>query len=106
MIYLFALSWELQSEYKEPSAPVAHNFLTAKYAVQAPTWVVVMQDYGETLAPQIQKASNYDPSLFAGAWDNYGAEKFLNYGCLGNNLFTIDYPNCGNDYGSRFGATG
>ena len=58
-----------------------------------------MQDYGETLAPEIPPASNYDSSLFAGAWDNYRAEKLLNYGCLGNNLFTINWPNCGNDYG-------
>ncbi len=97
--YPFALSWELQSEWQEKSAPVAPNSLTAKYPVQAPTWVVVMQDYGENVAPEIPQASNYDSSAFAGAWDNYGAEKFLNYGCLGNNLFMMNWPNCGNDYG-------
>ncbi|MEO1431173.1 MAG: hypothetical protein AAFV71_19345 [Cyanobacteria bacterium J06633_8] len=37
--------------------------------------------------------------LFAGAWNDYGAEKFLNYESLGNGLFMINSPNCGNDYG-------
>ena len=62
-----------------------------------------MQDYGETLALEIPKTANYNPSLFAGAWDNYGAEKFLNYGSLGNGLFMINWPNCGNDYGKDLG---
>ncbi|MBV6628107.1 MAG: FAD-dependent oxidoreductase [Rivularia sp. (in: Bacteria)] len=95
----FRWGWELQSEFNEPSAPVTHNSLTAKYPVQAPTWVVIMRDYGKNLAPEITPASNYDSSLFKGAWDDYGAEKFLNYGNLGNSLFMINWPNCGNDYG-------
>ncbi|MEA5594685.1 FAD-dependent oxidoreductase [Rivularia sp. UHCC 0363] len=99
----FRWGWELQSEWGEPSAPVTPNSLTAKYPVQAPTWVVMMQDYGETEAPLIPRASNYHSSLFAGAWDNYGAEKFLNYGCLGSGLFMINWPNCGNDYGEDLG---
>ena len=99
----FRWGWELQSEFQEPSAPVAHNSLTKKYPVQSPTWVVIMQDYGEDLAPEIPQAANYDSSLFAGAWDNYGAEKFLNYGCLGNGLLMINWPNCGNDYGDDLG---
>ncbi|MEL7245195.1 MAG: FAD-dependent oxidoreductase [Cyanobacteria bacterium J06573_2] len=99
----FRWGWELQSEFQEPSAPVAHNSLTNKYPVQTPTWVVIMQDYGENLAPEIPQAPNYNPSLFTGAWDSYGAEKFLNYGCLGNGLFMINWPNCGNDYGDDLG---
>ncbi|AFY55742.1 succinate dehydrogenase/fumarate reductase flavoprotein subunit [Rivularia sp. PCC 7116] len=99
----FRWGWELQSEFNEPSAPVTHNSLTAKYPVQAPTWVVIMQDYCENLAPAITPASNYDSSLFAGAWDDYGAEKFLNYGSLGNGLLMINWPNCGNDYGEGLG---
>lgn len=62
-----------------------------------------MQDYGETLAPEILPTSNYNPFQFTGAWDNYGAEKFLNYGCLANGLFMINWPNCGNDYGEDLG---
>lgn len=45
--------WELQSEWGEPSAPTAPNTLTEQYPVQAPTWVVIMQDFGEPVAPEI-----------------------------------------------------
>ncbi|BAU06397.1 FAD-dependent oxidoreductase [Fischerella sp. NIES-3754] len=95
--------WELQSEFGEISAPADFNYLTEKYPVQAPTWVVVMQDYGETVAPEIPPAPNYDPSLFAGAWDDYGAENFLNYGRLPGNRFMINWPIHGNDYGEGVG---
>ncbi|PLZ98421.1 FAD-dependent oxidoreductase [Fischerella thermalis CCMEE 5268] len=95
--------WELQSEFGEISAPANFNSLTTKYPVQAPTWVVVMQDYGETVAPEIPPAPNYDPSLFAGAWDDYGAENFLNYGRLPGNRFMINWPINGNDYGKGVG---
>ncbi|WP_315787683.1 FAD-dependent oxidoreductase [Fischerella sp. JS2] len=95
--------WELQSEFGEISAPADFNSLTTKYPVQAPTWVVVMQDYGETVAPEIPPVPNYDPSLFAGAWDGYGAENFLNYGRLPGNRFMINWPIHGNDYGEGTG---
>ncbi len=95
--------WELQSEFGETSAPADFNSLTVKYPVQAPTWVVVMQDYGEAIAPEIPSAPNYDPSLFTGAWDNYGAENFLNYGRLPGNRFMINWPIHGNDYGEGVG---
>ncbi|MFM9158785.1 MAG: FAD-dependent oxidoreductase, partial [Dolichospermum sp.] len=62
--------WELQSEWGEPSAPANFNSLTQTYPVQAPTWVVVMQDFGENIAPEIFPAPNYDPSQFTGAWDD------------------------------------
>jgi hypothetical protein len=38
-----------------------------------------------------------------GAWDNYGAEQFLNYGRLPGGLFMINWPLCGNDYGEGVG---
>ncbi|MBD2665856.1 glucose-inhibited division protein A [Richelia sinica FACHB-800] len=93
--------WEWQSEWGEPSAPVAANSLTQQYPVQAPTWVVVMQDFGENIAPAIPSAPNYDPSLFTGAWHNYGPEEFLNYGRLPGDKFMINWPICGNDYGQN-----
>jgi hypothetical protein len=91
--------WELQSEWGEASAPADFNDLTAKYPVQAPTGVVIMQDFGTDVAPEIPVAPNYDPSLFAGAWDGYGAETFINYGRLPGGLLMMNWPICGNDYG-------
>ncbi|MEH1770644.1 MAG: FAD-dependent oxidoreductase [Nostoc sp.] len=95
--------WELQSEWGEPSAPVAFNSLTQRYPVQAPTYVVIMQDFGEGVAPEIPAAPNYNPSQFTGAWDGYGAETFLNYGRLPGGLFMMNWPICGNDYGEGVG---
>lgn len=95
--------WELRSQWGEPSAPNSFNQLTEKYPVQSPTWVVVMQDFGEPVAPEILPAPNYDAALFADAWTNYGAEQFLNYGRLPGNLFMINWPICGNDYGEGVG---
>jgi hypothetical protein len=95
--------WELQAEWEEKSAPADHNHITEKYPVQSPTWVVVMQDFGEDVAPEIPPAPNYEPALFAGAWDNYGAEKFWNYGRLPGGLAMINWPICGNDYGEGVG---
>ncbi|MDX2241236.1 MAG: FAD-dependent oxidoreductase [Leptolyngbyaceae cyanobacterium bins.302] len=93
--------WEFQSEFGEPSAPSAPSLLTQTYPVQVPTWVVVMQDFGEgnpapeILAPPVETASD----RFAAAWDNYGGEKFLNYGRLPGDRFMINWPLHGNDYG-------
>ncbi|WP_066379732.1 MULTISPECIES: FAD-dependent oxidoreductase [unclassified Anabaena] len=95
--------WELRSQWQEPSAPLEFNDITSKYPVQAPTWVVVMQDFGADVAPEIPPSPNYDPALFVGAWENYGAEKFLNYGRLPGNLFMINWPICGNDYAEGVG---
>ncbi|MEH1918965.1 FAD-dependent oxidoreductase [Nostoc sp.] len=95
--------WELQSEWGEPSAPETFNSLTQKYPVQAPTYVVIMQDFGEAIAPEIAAAPNYNPSQFTGAWDAYGAETFLNYGRLPGGLFMMNWPICGNDYGEGVG---
>ncbi len=92
--------WELQTEFGEPSAPAEPSTLTATYPVQAPTWVVVMQDFGAgTKAATIPAPPNYDPERFQGAWENYGGEQFLNYGRLPGDRFMINWPIYGNDYG-------
>lgn len=89
--------WELQAQWGELSAPASLNELTNKYPVQAPTWVVIMQDFGEH-APEIPVPPNYNPAKFAGAWEGYGQNEFLNYGRLPENLFMINWPQHGNDY--------
>ncbi len=97
--------WELQAEFNEPSAPVAFNQLTDQYPVQAPTWVVILQDYGDSQASIISPPSRLpvSPSPFASAWNNHGADKFLNYGRLPGELFMINWPIHGNDYGRELG---
>jgi len=95
--------WELKSQWEEPSAPAIHNKVTEKYPVQSPTWVVIMQDFGDAIAPEIPAAPNYNASLFDGAWENYGPEKFLNYGRLPGDRFMINWPIKGNDYGEGVG---
>ncbi|WP_036483291.1 FAD-dependent oxidoreductase [Myxosarcina sp. GI1] len=89
--------WELQAEFNEPSAPVAHNQLTAKYPVQAPTWVFMLQHSNNSQNFYTLK----DSSPFRDAWASYGAETFLNYGKLQNNLYMINWPIVGNDYGEN-----
>ena len=95
--------WELQSEWGEHSAPTATNTLTERYPVQAPTWVALMQDFGESDAPEIPAPPQEDPNQFAGAWDGYSNEQFLNYGRLPGDLFMINWPQRGNDYGEGVG---
>lgn len=97
--------WETQDQWQEPSAPKSLTDLTEpllpaieKYPVQSPTWVVVMQDYGEgATAPLIPSAGSR--ASFTGAWEGYGPERFLNYGRLPGNRFMINWPQQGNDYG-------
>ncbi len=109
--------WETQEVWNEPSAPVSLSDpndplyeITQRYPVQSPTWVVVMQDYGETGAPKIERPPTVKDgdlsALFAGAWSNYegdeetsAAQTCLNYGRLADNLFMINWPHQGNDYG-------
>jgi hypothetical protein len=117
--------WELQAEYNEPSAPINKNDLTEKYPVQSPTWVFLMQDYGEShqstkIPPTSQSGQAqgiaptprtgrfrnlplhpYNPTPYQDAWQNYGAEKFLNYGRLPGGLLMINWPIAGNDYGEN-----
>lgn len=103
--------WELQSEWGEPSAPTTFSALAEQYPVQAPTWVVIMQDFGEASAPKVtdphsnkaEEAGDLDKLAFAGAWDGYEPEQFLNYGRLPGGLFMINWPLCGNDYGKGVG---
>ncbi len=90
--------WELQAQWEEASAPVAENELTKNYPIQAPTWVVIMQEFASEVAPLIPAPPNYNPAKFTNAWANYGQEEFLNYGRLPGNLFMINWPNHGNDY--------
>lgn len=99
--------WENQSQWQEPSAPISltdptdplHD-VVQRYPVQAPTWVVVMADYGEDqVAPPIPAPADYDLSCFEGAWQGYGGEAFLNYGRLPDDRFMINWPQQGNDYG-------
>ncbi|NJL00203.1 MAG: FAD-dependent oxidoreductase [Spirulinaceae cyanobacterium RM2_2_10] len=92
--------WEWQAEFDEPSAPVAANELTERYPVQAPTWVAILQDYGE-IAPAIAAPPTADPNCFTGAWDGYGGEPFLHYGRLSSDLFMLNWPQQGNDWGDR-----
>ncbi|MGL6282951.1 MAG: FAD-dependent oxidoreductase, partial [Microcoleaceae cyanobacterium] len=77
--------WELQSVWGEPSAPIEENELTKNYPVQAPTWVVIMQDFMKDTAPPIAKPANYQPTKFTDAWLNHGPQQFLNYGGLPGN---------------------
>ncbi|MEM8640191.1 MAG: FAD-dependent oxidoreductase [Cyanobacteria bacterium P01_G01_bin.54] len=92
--------WEWQAEFNEPSAPTGPSAMTEQYPVQSPTWVVYLQDYGEgTAAPLIPVPEIDTNGQFAGAWENYGAERFLNYGRIPGNQFMLNWPIHGNDYG-------
>ncbi len=101
--------WELLAEFNEPSAPETKNDLTEKYPVQAPTWVFLLQDYGSSKSfskgeqPFAPTPHTLHPTPYKGAWDNYGGEKFLNYGRLSGGLFMINWPIAGNDYGEKLG---
>lgn len=92
------------SHFAEPSAPISPNELTQRYPVQAPTWVVILKDFGTAEdAPEIPIPPHYNPELFASAWDNYGAQMFMNYGRLPGDLFMSNWPIHGNDYGEGVG---
>lgn len=92
--------WEWQAETQEPSAPPAPTVLTQTYPVQAPTWIVVLQDYGQgATAPAIPPSPLWDERKFNGAWAGYDPLHFLNYGRLPGNRFMLNWPQQGNDYG-------
>ncbi len=110
--------WETRQaaelEGREPSTPDSLSdradplyAITQRYPVQSPTWVAVMQDYGEgQRAPFIEAPPQVSPdSDFEGAWAGYDAagtpagEHFLNYGRLPGDCFMINWPHRGNDYG-------
>jgi hypothetical protein len=92
--------WELQAEWGEPSAPIVQNQLTQTYPVQAPTWVVILQDAGPTgTLPEIAATPTWNPNLFEPAWAKHGPAAFLGYGGLPEQQFMINWPIHGNDYG-------
>jgi hypothetical protein len=97
--------WESFEEFNEPSlqenqeAGFDLSNLSKKYPVQAPTWVFILQDYGEQQSKIINPSSSDLVNQFQGAWNHYGGEKFLNYGKLSHNLYMINWPIAGNDYG-------
>ncbi|MGB3401765.1 MAG: FAD-dependent oxidoreductase [Microcoleaceae cyanobacterium] len=94
--------WELKSQWQEPSAPVNTHYLSKLSPVQAPTWVILLKDYGKTVtAPQVPPPPNYQPQQFTGAWENHGVERFLSYGGLGDDSIMINWPCEGNDYGEK-----
>lgn len=101
--------WEWQQEWGEPSAPAQPNALTQHYSVQAPTWVVMLQEFEHADAPLISVASVDDLAnaseeylnQFLGTWDGYNAEQFLNYGRLPGCRFMLNWPQRGNDYGEN-----
>ncbi|MEM9266315.1 MAG: FAD-dependent oxidoreductase [Cyanobacteria bacterium P01_F01_bin.13] len=98
--------WETQEQWQELSAPRSLSDPTdplapaiSQYPVQSPTWVVVMQDYGEGVtAPSIPSPGGATDC--SGAWAGYGPGRFLNYGRLPGNRFMINWPQQGNDYGT------
>jgi hypothetical protein len=93
-----------RSHFEEPSAPISPNDLTQRYPVQAPTWIVILKDFGTAeVAPEIPIPPKYSPEQFTGAWDDYGAELFMNYGRLPGGMFMINWPIHGNDYGEGVG---
>ncbi|MEO1148018.1 MAG: FAD-dependent oxidoreductase, partial [Cyanobacteria bacterium J06638_22] len=94
--------WELQSDLGEASAPVVLEDWMRRYSVQAPTWVVVMQDFGDRRAPTIPSPDRpRSDDAFVGAWEGYGSDMFLNYGRLPGDRFMINWPQKGNDYGEN-----
>ncbi len=96
--------WEWRSQWGEPSAPVQANEMTEKYPVQAPTWVVVLQDFGEgAVSSQIPAPAVETHQAFTGCWEGYGCEQFLNYGRLPEQQFMMNWPQQGNDYGVNLG---
>ncbi|MGP1374888.1 MAG: FAD-dependent oxidoreductase [Almyronema sp.] len=103
----FRWGWEPRSLWQEPSAPASLNdptattyALTQQYPVQAPTWVVIMQDYGAGgCAPEILAPPIASSTAFEKAWHGYSIDQFLSYGQLPNGLMMINWPQYGNDYG-------
>ncbi|HEY9641950.1 MAG TPA: FAD-dependent oxidoreductase [Coleofasciculaceae cyanobacterium] len=91
--------WEWRSHWQEPSAPASPNAMTQQYPVQAPTWIVVLQDFTEAQSLRVPHPAKTDFSCFAEPWKGYGVEEFLNYGRLPRNRLMLNWPKQGNDYG-------
>jgi len=95
--------WEPQEQWQEPSAPpqaaLEQDPFYAQHPVQAPTWVVVLQDFGEEGAPSIAAPPPGIPNdRFQQAWQTHGAAQFLSYGQLPGKRLMINWPIFGNDY--------
>jgi hypothetical protein len=98
--------WELREKWGEPSSPILPNELTQNEPIQAMTWVVMMQDFGEgenALEIPAPPIGDGTPEKFIGAWDGYTPEKFINYGRLPGGLLMINWPDKGNDYSTNLG---
>ena len=93
--------WDTE-DWQEPSLKLDSNQgidlddLQKKYPVQAPTWVFLLQDYGKNTS----KIASSQQDRFRCPWANYGQETFLNYGKLSSDLYMINWPLNGNDYGT------
>jgi hypothetical protein len=98
----FRWGWEFKSQWHEPSAPMKSNYPSKLSPVQAPTWVILLKDYGETVtAPEIPPPPHHHPELFQDAWKHHGVERFLSYGGLPGRLILLNWPCDGNDYGEN-----
>ncbi|HEY9689839.1 MAG TPA: FAD-dependent oxidoreductase [Coleofasciculaceae cyanobacterium] len=97
--------WEWHSEWQEPTAPEGPTDLTDRFPVQAPTWVVYLQDFGEgAIAPEIPPPPDYDPRRYEGAFGGYASpQQVLDYGRIAGDRFMLNWPQAGNDYGDDLG---
>ncbi|MBE9042115.1 FAD-dependent oxidoreductase [Oscillatoriales cyanobacterium LEGE 11467] len=92
--------WDWQTAWNEPSAPTSPNELSDRYPVQALTWVVLLRDFGkDAIAPEIPPPPTDKPDRFTGALEGYTPQKFLSYGRLSEDLYMLNWPTQGNDYG-------
>ncbi len=92
--------WEYSTEFDEPSLTIAEKNnlkLQETYPVQAPTWVFLLKD--DNRESSCLPVSSSLHQLFKNSWKKHGAEKFLSYGRLTDNLYMINWPIAGNDYG-------
>ena len=94
--------WD-EEDWQEPSLNLDSNShldlhqLKTKYPVQAPTWVFLLQDNGTASFP----INSTEQPQFQCPWANYGSQDFLNYGKLTSELYMINWPLGGNDYGEN-----
>ena len=95
----FRWGWDTEN-WQEPSLSLESNQyidlpnLKEQYPVQSPTWVCLLQDYGDT-ALTIESKVKWQGC----PWSNHDRASFLNYGKLTNDLYMINWPIAGNDYG-------
>ena len=100
--------WD-KEDWQEPSLSLESNQsinlpqLQKQYLVQSPTWVFLLQDFSsQGNVRTISKSTTTLKAQFAKfdrPWANYGKTNFLNYGRLTSELYMINWPLAGNDYG-------